>query len=220
MNARPPTGAAAVGRHGGTAMHGLLPLWLELIAVAVFVAVALSHLRHMVATDGQRRPWHAGHVLMAAGMAFMYAPGAMDHLPGVSAVWRLALAAAGLLAGAWAIWGASSGVNPVWLLTALDCGAMLFMWSPDPGARAVGWLVLLYLLADGAMWTLDAYRRFEGERSILRWLPVGELGGAGSVGLARISPAGAGLLGDLDIGPSMAVMSFGMAYMLVVMQLS
>jgi hypothetical protein len=185
----------------------------------VFAAIALAHLRHMVRTDGQRRPWHASHVLMAAGMAFMYAPGATDHLPGLAAVVRMALAAAGLLAGAWAIWGAAGAVNPVWLLTALDCGAMLFMWSPEPSARAVSWLVLAYLLGDAAMWTVDAYRRFEGERSLLRWLPVGDLGGAGAIGLARISAPGAGLLGDLDIGPSMALMSLGMAYMLVVMQL-
>jgi hypothetical protein len=198
---------------------GLLPAWLGLLATVAFAIVALSHLRHMATTDGQRRPWHACHVVMAASMALMYAPGVTDHLTELVLICRVALLAAGLMAGLWALWGASGSLNPVWLLTALDLGAMLFMWSPPSHNRAVSWLVLVYLLGDAGMWMLDAYRRFEGERSILRWLPVGELGGSGTVGLHRVTATGAGLLGDLDISPSMVVMSLGMAYMLVVMQL-
>jgi hypothetical protein len=31
------------------------------------------HARHALDSDGQRRLWHSGHVLMALGMVFMFA---------------------------------------------------------------------------------------------------------------------------------------------------
>ena len=67
--------------HGvATHMLNLLPLWMGVAWTAAFLAVAASHLRHMAATTGQRRPWHSCHVLMAVGMAFMYAPAQIDPL--------------------------------------------------------------------------------------------------------------------------------------------
>ena len=196
-------------------MHGLLPVWLELLGVVGFGLIALSHLRHMIQTDGQRRPWHACHVVMATAMAFMYAPGAAAHLLGVTAVWRVVLAAAGLLAALWAFWGASERVNPVWLLTALDLGAMLFMFSPHPRG-VISATVVLYLLADTAMWTLDAHRGLEREPSLLAWLPLGDPSG-GTLAVDTGEVRAGSLLGELDISASMVLMSLGMAYMVLAM---
>lgn len=203
---------------GRTGMDGLLPVWLALLGAVVFAVIALSHLRHMIQTDGQRRPWHASHVLMAVSMACMYAPGSAGHSSGLVAFWRVALAAAGVLAALWAVWGASGAVNPLWLLTALDLGAMLYMWSPEPSGPAAAVLVTLYLLGDAAMWTFDAHRSFAREPTLLRWLPVGDAGG-GRLALPAVAARANTLLGDLDISPSMVVMSLGMVYMLVAVQL-
>jgi hypothetical protein len=202
--------------HSAAGLHGLLPIWLELLGAVLFGAIALSHLRHMVQTAGQRRPWHACHVLMAVAMACMYAPGHGTHLPAVPGLWRVALAAAGLLAAAWAWWGAAESLNPVWLLTALDLGAMLYMWSPGPSSRAASALVMLYLLGDAVMWTLDVHRSLERQPSLLRWLPLADPRG-GTLATAVLDARAGALLGDLDISPSMVVMSLGMAYMLLAM---
>ena len=197
--------------------HGDLPVWLELLGAVVFGLITLSHLRHMAQTDGQRRPWHACHVLMALAMTFMYAPGVSDHLPGVAAVLRATLAAAALLAILWAFWGAAQSINPVWLLTALDLGAMLAMFSPQPPGRALGSLVVLYLLADAVMWAVDAHRSFERAPSLLRWLPAGAPRGA-TLAVPALAARADALLGDLDISPSMVLMSLGMAGMVLSMQ--
>jgi hypothetical protein len=198
---------------------GLLPPWLALLGAVVFAVVALSHGRHLLRTAGQRRPWHACHVLMAVAMVFMYAAGAGGVGPGIAAFWRLALAAAGVLAVLWALWGGAETVNPVWLLTALDLGAMLFMWSPRTSGGAAGALVVFYLLGDAVLWACDAHRSLERGPTLLRWLPVGDPAGASPAlasGVARTD----GLLGDLDVSPSMVLMSLGMAYMVLAMQLA
>jgi hypothetical protein len=196
----------------------LLPAWLDLLGAVLFVLIAASHLRHLVQTDGQRRPWHACHVLMAVSMASMYASGVIGAGPGVVAFWRVAIATAGVLAVLWAWWGGTDTVNPVWLLTALDLGAMSYMWSPGSSGTVAAVLVLLYLLGDGAMWTLDAHRSFERAPSLLRWLPLGDASG-GTVALGGVGARAEALLGDRDISPSMVLMSLGMAYMVLAMRL-
>jgi hypothetical protein len=203
----------------------LLPGWLGAVACAVFAAVALSHLRHMAQTGGQRRPWHACHVLMAVGMALMYLQGGLLSPAVMQDFWHVALAGAGVLAAVWALWGASGAVNPVWLLTALDVGAMLFMFSGHAGQAghagqpALGWVISTYLVGDACLWVVDAYRRLDGSSSILRWLPVVGYEVNGPGGLPLASSSRQSLLGELDISPSMVVMTLGMAYMLVAMQL-
>jgi hypothetical protein len=195
-------------------MVGLLPFWLALAGAVLFGLVALSHLRHMAQTDGQRRPWHACHVLMALSMICMEAPMSATRLPELAVAWRIALAGAGLLAALWAVWGTSGAPNPVWLLTALDLGAMLYLWSPGPSGPAISAAVTLYLLADAGMWAFDSHRRWEREPSLLRWLPMGNSPGASvalPAGVARVDR----LLGDLDISPSMVLMSLAMAAMVL-----
>jgi hypothetical protein len=196
-------------------MVGLLPFWPALLTAVLFALVALSHLRHMAQADGQRRPWHACHVLLALSMICMEVPVSAARLPEVAVAWRVALAVAGLLAAAWSVWGASGSLNPVWLLTALDMGAMLYLWSPHPAGTAVSATVALYLLVNAGVWTFDAHRRWEREPSLLRWLPMGDAQG-GAVTLPAVVLRADTLLGDLDISPSMILMSLGMAAMLVV----
>lgn len=209
-------GGHRMGLGGSSPWIGLSPAWLEMVSAIVFATVVLSHLRHMAQTDGQRRPWHACHVLMALSMICMYLPVLATH-PAVGLACRVTLAAAGLLAAGWAIWGASGSVNPVWLLTALDLGVMLYMWSGTPsGATAAGAaaVLLVYLMANAGLWTLDAHRCLEREPWLMRWLPAGD-----PRGQAVALPVGAGrasaLLGDLDISASMVLMSLGMAYMVL-----
>jgi hypothetical protein len=58
---------------GGHAGANILPSWLAVIWTVVFIAIFVIHARHALDSDGQRRLWHSGHVLMALGMVFMFA---------------------------------------------------------------------------------------------------------------------------------------------------
>jgi len=209
----------------GVALHALnlLPLWMGVVWTAVFLVIAASHLRHMVQTTGQQRPWHSCHVLMAVGMAFMYAPGQIDPLAVPSAFWKLVFAAAGVIAAVWAIGGVGRVSTLVWLLTSIDMAAMLYMWSGPRRADTAGvtWLLTGYLLAAAVMWALDLYRRLDGATPIVSWQLLATESGAtlSATSFSTESAASGSLLGELDISASMIAIALGMAYMLVAMQL-
>jgi Domain of unknown function (DUF5134) len=192
-------------------MGSLLPEWLEIVWTAVFAAVGCSHLRHMLRAEGQRRAWHACHVLMAAGMAFMYLPAAT--VP--ASFWQLVFAAAGVITAFWALGGVGSVATTIWLLTALDLGVMLLMWS---GTHVPGPLVLVvvaYLAVEAGLWLLDVYRRLDGSTALINW----QMLTPGGESLTVEGSASAGLLGELDITASMVAMAAGMAYMLIAMMI-
>jgi hypothetical protein len=202
----------------------LLPVWMAVAWSAAFALIAVSHLRHMTQTSGQQRPWHACHVLMAAGMAFMYLPARLDPVTLPSAFWKLVFAGAGLIAALWALAGNGRVSTLIWLLSSVDLGAMLYMWSGSPrhpGTAPLAWLLTAYLLVASMMWALDLYRRFDGSTPIVSWrVLASESGVTLSAGAGRTAGVGTGsLLGELDISASMIVMAIGMAYMLVATQL-
>ncbi|OZM76552.1 DUF5134 domain-containing protein [Pseudonocardia sp. MH-G8] len=78
----------------------LLPGWLRGVWIAAVCAVVVVHLRHVCVMSGQRRYWHVGHVLMAAGMAYMYLPHSYQPIPGESGTAAFAAAAAASIAAA------------------------------------------------------------------------------------------------------------------------
>jgi hypothetical protein len=190
-------------------MGPLLPQWLECVWAAVFAAVGCAHLRHMSRTDGQRRAWHACHVLMAAGMAFMYLPA--TTIP--ASFWQLVFAAAGVIVACWALAGLGRVATVVWLLTALDLGVMLLMWSSTQAAPIVVWAAVAYLAVASGLWLCDAYRRLDGSTALINL----RLLTADGETLTVARPAGGRLLGELDISVSMVAMAAGMAYMLIAM---
>ena len=205
-----------MGHAGGAHGVNLLPEWLGIVGIVIFLLIAISHLRHLAMTSGERTPWHACHVLMAIGMAFMYAPAAI-HAPTVpAALWRVLFAAAGVVAAAWALGGTARAPNLIWLLTAVQLGAMVYMWSPGSFTAPLTWILVAYLAAEAGLWALDAYRRVDGSTPIigLTMASVGYEGGA-----VALEAAPASLLGDLNISVSMIGMTLGMAYMFVAMQL-
>lgn len=212
----------------GMAAHGgphvgiqLLPEWLALIWAATFAAVAVSHLRHMAHCTGQRRPWHACHVLMGIGMAFMYLPASIDPVTVPGAFWRVIFACAGLLAATWSIAGVGRAATIIWLLTSMDLAAMLYMWSGNYSSATVAFSVAVgvYLIAEAAVWALDLYRRLDGTIPLVTWRLLPGAEGATMVRATGASAVSATLLGELDISVSMVAMTLGMAYMVAAMQL-
>jgi hypothetical protein len=205
----------------GVTLHAVVPEWLGIAGAAMFLVIAASHVTHLIKTAGERRSWHACHVLMAVGMAFMYGPAPIDSLGVPPAFWRLVIAAAGALAALWALGGGDRAPSPIWLLTAVDLGAMLYMWSAHGLIALLSWLLVAYLFLEAAMWALDAYRQLDDATPGIRWrmLPQESVSGALTAPAAVATTASRSLIGELDIGVSMFAMALGMAYMLVAMQM-
>lgn len=206
---------------GGTsmpkAMHGhaasgtlnLLPTWLAVALAVVFAGVFLAHLRHAAETHGQRRLWHCGHVLMACSMVFMTLPASSDPFPLPDGLWRGMFAIA--LAATLAAVAVQAATSALWIVLATDLAAMVYMWSP----AAFRWPVTLAfggcLALEAWLWTSDRAGSLE------RPLRVGRVAvdPDGALGLAAAVP----LASHRDLRVSMTMMSAGMAYMIVAMQL-
>jgi hypothetical protein len=53
-----------MGRSMGMAAGHLLPDWLRMVWIVIYIAILVLHLRHAVSMRGQQRIWHSGHSLM------------------------------------------------------------------------------------------------------------------------------------------------------------
>jgi hypothetical protein len=202
----------SVGAHGAT---NILPNWLAVIWTLVFIAVLVIHVRHVLdSDDGQRRIWHSGHVLMAIGMAFQFAPSSIDHFDIPSGFWQLAFANGAIAALIWILIQALNGrsVNVLWLVMAIDLGAMAYMWSPDGFQAPLTWLLVAYFATQSLLWVTNRMRDvdhrtlFGGSFSITP---------GGAVAMSAAEP----LVCFRDLRFSMSAMTLGMAYMFAAMQL-
>jgi hypothetical protein len=202
----------SAGAHGTT---NILPSWLAVLWTLAFVAIVIIHARHVLDSDGQRRVWHSGHVAMGLGMAFMFAPASLDHFDIPSGFWQLAFANGALAILAWMLAQtlARRAINVLWLVMALDLGAMTYMWSPGGFVAPITWLLVAYFAWQSLLWVSDRMRAVD-HRTI---------GGAG----VSITPGGAVAISAAeplvcfrDLRFSMMAMTLGMAYMLAAMQLA
>lgn len=221
-------GADGAGSHHGMTMGhlggsqgavDLLPEWLGIVGAVVFLLIAGAHLGHLAMSGGERRRWHVFHVAMALGMASMYAPARFDPFPFSAGAWQLVFAGLALVVGLrWlaGVTGVAAG-NPLWLLTAIDLGAMAYMWSTDAFVPTLTWVLVGYLVLEAALWVANAYRQVDGATPLIHWSAMTPTSGGAAV---VVSTARSGtLIGSLDISVSMTAMAIGMAYMLAAMQL-
>jgi hypothetical protein len=207
-------GGISMGTPAHDATH-ILPDWLAVIWTLAFIAILVIHARHVMDSDGQRRIWHSGHVLMALGMAFMFAPSSIDHFNIPSGFWQLVFANGALAALAWMLAQGLSGraINVLWLVMAIDLGAMAYMWSPSGFQAPITWLLVAYFAAQSLLWVSDRMRDVD-HRTLLRGSASVTPGGA--VAISAAEP----LVCFRDLRLSMFVMTLGMAYMFAAMQLA
>ena len=203
-------GVSMTAAHGST---NILPTWLAVIWSLVFLAIVIVHARHAWETRGQRQLWHGGHVLMAIGMFFMFAPPSLDHFGIPAEFWRLlfANAAGGLVL--WMLVALTNGVpvNRLWPAITVDLAAMVYMWSPNGFVPAVTWVLVAYFAFVSVLWGTDRYRELDGQAVGGRLA----LGGDGTLTATAVSS----LVCERDLRVSMGAMTLGMAYMFAAMQL-
>jgi hypothetical protein len=200
------------GAHSATV---ILPERLAVLWTLAFIVILVVHARHVLDSDGQRRIWHSGHVLMALGMAFMFAPASIDHFAIPSGFWQLAFANAALAILAWILAQALSGlaINVLWLVMAIDLGAMAYMWSPAGFQAPLTWLLVAYFAAQSLLWISDRMRDIDPHTLPRAGLSVAS---GGAVAIATAEP----LVCFRDLRLSMFAMTLGMAYMFAAMQLA
>lgn len=139
----------------------LLPEWLRTTWIVVLVVIAVLHLGHARGMGGQRRYWHLGHVLMAVGMAEMYAPFSPPLLPGVVGMALFALAVGA--AAAAAVWlRRREGAWPVlWVLSSAEMAAMAYMFLPMSAHSALlSYVLAAYLLGQSLLWAFGTWDRY------------------------------------------------------------
>jgi Domain of unknown function (DUF5134) len=205
-----------IGGMSMTVAHGstnILPAWLAVIWTLVFAVIVVVHVRHVSETQGERRFWHSGHVLMGFGMLFMFAPPSLDHFGIPTAFWQLLFATATFALVIWMLVSLTNGVpvNRLWLALAFDLAAMTYMWSLNGFVPAITWVLVAYFVVQAVLWGTDRYRELDGHQ-------IGGglfVGGDGTVTASAVSS----LVCERDLRVSMGVMALGMAYMFAAMQL-
>ena len=197
--------------HGAT---NILPGWLAVLWTLVFIAIVVIHARHVLDSEGQRRIWHSGHVLMALGMAFMFAPASLDHFNIPSGFWQLGFANGALAIFAWMLAQALSrrAINVLWLVMAIDLAAMTYMWSPSGFQAPISWLLVAYFLAQSLLWVSDRMREVDHKTLLGGSFAVTS---EGAVAIDAAEP----LVCFRDLRVSMFAMTLGMAYMFAAMAL-
>jgi hypothetical protein len=204
---------SSAGHGGGVS---ILPTWLAVIWTLVFIAIFVVHARHLRETRGQRRLWHSGHVLMALGMTFMFAPASIDHLDIPHSFWQLAFAGGALVILAWMLTEAAErrAINALWIVMAIDLAAMVYMFSPNGYRAPLSWLLVAYFAAQTLLWATDRMRTIDHRAlpGAISITPDGALGTA-------TATAAAPLICYRDLRISMSAMTLGMAYMFAAMQL-
>ena len=192
----------------------ILPEWLAIVWTLVFVAIVAVQVRHLLDSAGQRRLWHAALVLLALGMAFMFAPPSIDHFNIPSGFWQLAFANGALGILAWMLTQALAprAINAMWLLMGIDLAALAYMWSPGGLQGPITWLLVVYFAAQSLLWGSGWMRRVDQKALLL-----------GSVSLtpdgALAGTAAEPLIGSSDLRLPMCVSTLGIAYMFAAMQL-
>ncbi len=209
--------SSSIGGMSMSAAHGttnILPAWLAVIWTLVFIGIVVIHTRHVLDSDGQRRIWHSGHVLMALGMTFMFAPSSIDYFAIPSGFWQLVFANGSLVAMAWMLVQALSGraINALWLVMAIDLGAMAYMWSPSGFQAPLTWILVAYFVAQSLLWVTDRMRDVDHKTL---WGGSFSVTPGGAVAIEAAEP----LVCFRDLRLSMFAMTLGMAYMFAAMQL-
>jgi len=206
--------AGAMSLRGGSGTINILPQAVAVAFTLVFIAILVTHVLHLRETNGQRRLWHSGHVLMALGMAFMFAPSSIDHFNIPNGFWQLAFANGALAILAWMLAQALNGraINVLWAIMALDLGAMAYMWSPGALQAPITWILVAYFAGQSLLWVSNLMREVDHKTLLGGGFSVAP---DGAVAISAAEP----LVCFRDLRVSMFAMTLGMAYMFAAIQL-
>lgn len=217
--------------------HNWLPDWLRIVAVAAYLAVLAVHLWHLVGATPRGRAWHLGHALMALGMAVMFLPTNGMVVPADTG--EIVFAAVAVIVFGYVVSELVRHGRAGWLwpIAGVDLAAMAYMFGMRSmhlewltvlliawfAVQALGWLT-------GYLASLVNYRGLGGPGPSLAVRPPVDAGYPGrqpvdlALRTATTPRAGTAIttvspVNRASIRATLAVMSLGMAYMFLAMQL-
>jgi Domain of unknown function (DUF5134) len=210
-------------------MNSWLPSWLGLTLATVFGVILIVHLYHAIALTRRERLWHCVHVLMATGMIVMFAP--TGRMAAWNVVGAVVFAVAVLTLGGLLVRerAHSRHLGALWLVAAVDLAAMGYMFAMMDfrllwlTVALAGWFVVQATgWTSGRLYTTLAHGGLGGAQPDR---PVGTTAVRTLAGSAAKQPQPAsrhqlhrGSSHQTVIRATLAVMSMGMAYMLIAMQ--
>ncbi|MGH3094390.1 MAG: DUF5134 domain-containing protein [Streptosporangiales bacterium] len=206
--------------------NALLPVWLRVAVSAAFFVVLVVHVWHLVDCDRRARAWHGGHVLMALGMIDMFLP-THGMLVGAGVGEGVFAAAVVLVAGFLVVEVVRGArVGALWLVGGIDLAAMVYMFAMSQVRVSwLSWLLVAWFCLQAIGWA-SGWLGAAGRRGLggsPRARPA--LAGTGGPGAATRRSAAEDVERDYDGAQSLSVrvtllvMSLGMAYMFLAMQL-
>jgi hypothetical protein len=180
--------STSIGGMSMSAGHGatnILPEWLAILWTLVFIAIIVIHGRHVI-----------------------------DHFNIPSGFWQLAFANGAIAILAWMLAQALSGraINVLWLVMAIDLGAMAYMWSPSGFQAPLTWILVAYFGVQSLLWVSKRMREVDHKALLGGGFSVTP---GGAVAMSAAEP----LVCFRDLRVSMFAMTLGMAYMFAAMQL-
>lgn len=199
----------------------MLPEWLRLAWAALLGVVVVVHIGHAVAMSEQRRWWHVGHTIMAAGMALMYLlPGMRYPALHQAGLVLFALLSVGFAAAVVILRRREGILNPLWVASALDLAAMTYMFAPPSS-----WLVpstyalVFYLGVQAVAWAVGWWSRVPIVSPVAPLAADAVSAGGGEVVPAddRAEAVGLRATSSPSVRATLAVMAASMAYMLAAM---
>ncbi|MGH3320879.1 MAG: DUF5134 domain-containing protein [Streptosporangiaceae bacterium] len=197
----------------------LLPPWLRLLGIAVFLYVTASHVRHAGMTTGCRRAWHWGHVLMALGMVEMYLPADLQPFPAVVGEVVFGTAAALVIAWVWAAWLRGRAIDLLWVTSMVGMLGMIYMFAlpevglPGPALPAASYVLAAYFAGEAVIWVAGGFARVGVFRLALPYTVGPPLPTAVVYAVPPVARS------SLELRASLGLMTAGMAYMLVAMSM-
>jgi hypothetical protein len=202
-----------------TAGADLFIWWARIAWIAAYLWIAASHTTHVWYMRGQARAWHMCHLLMAAGMVYMFTPWTTDPMPlrgWEKAYWAASIAIAAFVVAQWA---RNRAVNLLWFSQLMAMVAMAYMFALMRGAtpptqHLITWALAAFYVLEAAAWSRRHYAEADQRRA--SWIPFSLHPRPGSaVGASRLC----GRI-PVDLAVSGTVMSLGMAYMFLAMDTS
>ncbi len=197
---------------GAGGMH-LLPDGLRIAWIAIYAVIFVLHLRHASGMGGQHRAWHGGHLLMAAGMIYMFLPSGILTIPTMVGVVVFGLSA--LAIAGWIVYATINRrpLDVLWVIQMLSMLGMTYMFAvPLVAVAPLTYLCTVYFATEMGCWALGAFDRPQGPQQVI---PAVVGGGASALRAEARPLAGAG---SLEMRVTLSLMAAGMAYMFLAMQ--
>jgi|GEM_PF-6107618 len=181
-----------------------------------YVFVAAAHTNHVIFMRGQARAWHCTHVLVAAGMIYMFGPWSGDPLPANG--WQKVFESVAVVIAVFVVveWARNRAVNLLWFSQLFSMGAMAYMFAlmggtSSPLDHAITRALVAIFVLEAAGWSRRQFAEADDAR--LSWIPFSvHPRPARAVCASRLC----GRL-PVDLALSGTIMTLGMAWMFLAM---